>query len=171
VGSWGVRAHTSDCGLDLLSAAADKYLRGVKYKTFHVRHITELLRAHIIDEFAKESIGWEAHYIDFFYAYTLPYDFAHAAILVAECFAEYRQKGKYSIYDYEAEKNRRVAEFIFTDADLKFLRAELQSVLNPEHSLYESWKDSESFDEWRAHIQTLCDTLSQAVGEGGGGNE
>jgi hypothetical protein len=166
-----VRAHDSDCGLDLLSVAADKYLRGVKYKTFHVRHITELLRAHIIDEFAEESIGWEAHYIDFFYAYTLPCDFAYAVILVAECFAEYRQKGKYSIYDYKAEKKRRIAEFAFTDADLEFLRAELQSVLNPEHSLYESWKDSESFTEWQTHIQTLCDTLSQAVGEGGGGNE
>jgi hypothetical protein len=170
VGSLGVKAQDSDCGLDLLTVAEDRYLRGVKFKTFHVRHITELLRAHIIDEFAKESYGWKAEYIDFFYAYTLPYNFAHAVILVAECFAEYRQKGKFSTYDYEAKKKRRIAEFIFTGADLEFLRAELQSILNPVHSLYESWKDSESLNEWQAHIQTLCDTLSQAISEGGDGH-
>jgi hypothetical protein len=166
-----VKAQESDCGLDLLSVAEDRYLRGVKYKTFHVRHITELLRVHIIDEFAKESIGWEAHYIDFFYAYTLPDNFAHAVILVAEFFAEYRRKGKCSIYDYKAKKNRRIAEFIFTGADLEFLRTELQSILDPEHELYESWKGSKSFNEWRAHIQTLCDTLSQAISEYSKGND
>jgi hypothetical protein len=170
VGNWGVKAQSSDCGSDLLAVAVDRYLRGVKFKTFHVRHITELLRSHIIDEFAQESIGWEAQYIDFFYDYTLPRNFAYAVMLVAECFAEYRQKGKFSVYDYKAERKRRIADFIFTDADLEFLRAELQSILDPKHRLYESWKDDESFHEWQAHIQTLCDTLSQAISEGGGGH-
>ena len=170
MGSWGVRAHESDCGLDLLAVAENRILRGIKFKTFHVRHITELLRAHLIDEFAKESYGWEAQYIDFFYEYTLPHDFAHAVMLVAECFADYRKKGKYVIHDYEAKKNRHISEFVFTNADLEFLLTELQSILNPEHALYDSWKNSESLKKWQAHIKLLCDTLSQAISEGGDGN-
>ena len=167
MGSWGVKSHESDCGRDLLAVAEDRYLKGVKFKTFHIRHITEILRSHIIDEFAKECIGWEAHYIDFFYKYTLPYEFAHAVMLVAECFAEYRQKGKYTIYDFDKEKYRRIAEFIFTGEDLEKLRSELQSILDPNHSLYESWKESKSLTKWRTHIKMLCDPLSQAISEGG----
>ena len=140
VGSWGVRAHESDCGLDLLAVAEDRILRGVKFKTFHVKHITELLRSHIINEFVSESYGWESHYIDAFYDGTFHYRFAHAVILVAECFAEYRKKGKYTVNDYSKEKvrKRRIAEFIFTNKDLETLRTELQSILDPEHELYGS---------------------------------
>jgi len=42
VGSWGIRAHDSDYGLDLLGIVEERYLRGVKFKNFYVRHITEL---------------------------------------------------------------------------------------------------------------------------------
>jgi len=172
VGSWGVKAHESDCGLDLLAVAEDRYLRGVKFNTFHVKHVTELLRTHIIDEFAKENNGCESHYIDFFYDYTLPYRFAHAVMLIAECFAEYRQKGKYILNDYSTEKakKRQIVEFIFTNKDLESLRKELQAILAPEHSLYESWKDSDLFNEWQAHIEMLCETISQAMSEGGDGH-
>jgi hypothetical protein len=165
-----VRAHESDCGLDLLAVAEDGYLRGVKFKTFHVRHITELLRSHIIDEFSKESYGWEAQYIDFFYDYTFPTNFAHAVMLVAECFAEYLQNGKYQILDSKTGRNRRIAEFIITDGDVESLRAELQSILDPAHAMYDSWEDSASLNEWRAHVQMLSDTLTQALTKGGGGN-
>ena len=154
MGSWGIRAHESDDGLDLLAVAEDRYLRGVKFKTFHVRHITELLRSHIIDTFAKESSEWESHYIDFFYDYTFSYRFAHAVMLVAECFAAYRQNGEYTIQDFSTEKarKRRIAEFVFTNKDLELLRMELQSILDPQHSLYGSWKDSDSFNEWQATL-------------------
>jgi len=170
VGSWGVTTRESDYGLDLLTVANDRYLRGVKFKTFHVKHITELLRSHIIGEFVKESNGWETHYIDFFYDYTFPYHYAHAVILIAECFTEYRNKGNFLIYDYKAAKKRRIVNFIFTNEDLRALRSELQSILDPKHSLYESWQNSDYFNEWQAHIQMLCDTLLQAMTEGGDGN-
>jgi hypothetical protein len=170
VGSWGVRAHESDYGLDLLAAAEERYLRGVKYKTFHIKHVTELLRTHIINQFAKESVGWEAEYINFFYGYTLPYQFAHAVILVAECFAEYRQQGTYRIRDYKEDKNRRIAMFIYTGEVLNALLTEPQAVNAPEHPLYETWKDADTRNEWQTHSQTLCDGLSQAIGEGGDGD-
>jgi hypothetical protein len=166
----GSKTHQSDCGLDLLAVAEDRILREVKFKTFHVKHITELLRSHIIDEFAKESNGWESHYIDFFYDYTFPFHFAHAVMLVAECFMEYRRKGKLLFDNYETNKKRRITEFIFTGEDLEALRTELQSLLDPTHGLYNSWKDSDSFAEWQAHIKMLCDTLSQAIGESGDGH-
>ena len=168
MGSWGIRAHESDCGLDLLAVAEDRILRGVKFKTFHVKHITELLRSHIIDKFVKESYGWESHYIDAFYDGTFHYNFAHAVILVAECFAEYRQKGKYTVNDFSKGnvRKRRITEFIYTNKDLETLRTELQATLDPEHELYNSWFD-EHLNEWKAHIQMLCDTLSQAISEGG----
>ena len=173
MGSWGVRAHESDYGLDLLSAAVEKYLRGVKFKTFHVRHILEIMRSDIIDRFAKESYGWELEYTDFFYGYTFKYNFAHAVILVAECIAEYRQNGAYLICDFATEKTkkRQVKDFIFTEKDLYELQTELQSILVPKHPLHDSWADSDSFCEWQTHIQTLCDTLSQAITEGGDNDE
>jgi hypothetical protein len=52
---------------------------------------------------------------------------------------------------------------------LETLRTELQSILDPNHPLNESWYESESFDEWQAHIKTLCDTLSQAMRESDNG--
>ena len=167
MGSWGIRAHESDYGLDLLAVTEERYLRGIGYKNFHIRHITELLRANIVDEFVKESNGWESHYIDFFYEYTLPYHFAEAVILVAECFAEYCISGKYHIHDYKAEKERRISNFIFTDEDLKYLLKELQSILEPKHAFCKSWCESDSFGKWQSHIKTLCNFLSEAMSEGG----
>ena len=173
MGSWGVRAHDSDYGLDLLSVAVEKYLHGVKFKTFHVRHILEIMRADIIDRFAKESYGWEPEYTDFFYDYTFKYNFAYAVMIVAECFAEYRQNGAYLVYDFATEKTkkRQVKEFIFKDKDFEELRKELQSTLVPQDPLHDSWEDSEHFNEWQTHIQTLCDTLSRTIAEGGDNNE
>ena len=49
MGSWGIRAHESDTGSSFLSVVTERYLRGVKFKTFHVKHITELLRSHILE--------------------------------------------------------------------------------------------------------------------------
>ena len=172
MGNWGISAHQSDCGLDLLAVAKERILRGVKFRTFHVRHITEFLRSHIIDEFVAESNGWESQYIDFFYDYTFQYDFGHAVMLVAECFAEYHQEGRYTINDFSTEKGKKrwITEFVFTNKDLEFLRLELQFILNPQHKLYDSWKNSDSFNAWQAHMQKLCDTLSQAIHEGGDGN-
>jgi len=170
VGSWGVRTHESDTGLDLLSVAVNKCLRGVKFKTFHVKHVMAIMKAHIIDKFAKESYGWEAEYIDFFYECTFPYKFAHAVVLVAECIEEYHRMGKYIIHDFEADKKRQITAFDITKNDLKALLTELHTILDPNHELYQSWVESDSFSEWQAHIQALYDTLSQMANEGGDGN-
>ena len=170
MGCWGVRAHESDTGLDLLYAAVDKYVRGVKYKTFHVKHVMEIMKAHIVERFVKESCGWESEYIDFFYNYTYPYKFAHAVIIVAECIEEYRRNGKYFVYSSDTGRRRGIKEFIITREDLEMLRTELQALLDPKHCYYESWERSDSFDEWKAHIQMLYDVLSQAISEGGDGD-
>jgi len=171
MGSWGIKSHESDTGLNLLAVAEDRYLQGVEYTTFHIRHITELLRTHIVDKFVKESRGWESDYIDFFYEDTFPVDFAFAVMLVAECFAEYRQTGTYKFYDYKIDSERSINEFIYTGNDLEILRKELQSTLDPKHPLSKSWIGS-ALGEWQAHIHMLCDTLSEAilekVGDGDG---
>ena len=170
MGSWGIRTHDSDYGLDLLGIVEERYLRSIKFKNFYVRHITELLRAHIVDAFVKESNGWESHYIDFFYEYTFPYKFAEAVMIVAECFTEYREKGKYLIHDFKSDKKRRITHFIYSCKDLKHLLTELQSVLDPKHPLCESWSESDSFSEWQLHMKTLCSVLSEAMNEGGDEN-
>ena len=56
MGSWGVTAHESDCGLDLRFIIADKYLKKLNNKCFAIKDALELLRAHIIDEFYREHI-------------------------------------------------------------------------------------------------------------------
>ena len=172
MGSWGIRAHDSDCGLDLLGVAVDKHLRIIKFKYFHIKHINELLKSHIIGSYG-ECFADEVHYIDFFYEYTFPYDYAHAVMLIAECLAEYSQKGTLVIYDYKPKRKikRTITDVIYTREDLETLRNALQSMLNPNHSLYQSWKGSTSFNEWQLHIQTLCETLANELNklnEGGG---
>ena len=167
MGSWGVKAMQSDFGLDLLIIVEERYLQGVKFKTFHVKHITELLRAYIIDEFTKESYGWESEYIDFFYSYTFPYRYDEMIILIAECLTEYLSTGRFAINIFEKGSNnprrKKITEFIFTDDDLNCLLTNLRNVLNPECGLYESWKDSKSFDEWQAHIKGLIASIEKQV--------
>jgi len=171
MGSRGITSHESDFGLDLLAVAGDRYPRSVEYRTFHIKHIAEPSRTHIVDEFIKEGQGWEPEYIDYFYSYTFPYRLAKAVTLAAECFAEHRQTGKYNVYDHTTESERWINEFIYTSEDLEALCTELQSTLVPKHPLYDSWEESDSFSEWQAHIQMLCDTLSEAITEkAGGGN-
>ena len=169
MGSWGVRAHESDGGLDMLAVAVDRCLRAVNFKTFHVRHITELLNAYIVDKFVKESEGWDSEYIDFFYDNTYRRNFANAVKFIAECIEEYRCNGKYDIYDSKTDEYHQVTDFIITRKDLETLRSELQSTLEPDHILYDAWnQDSETLSEWLAHTQSLCEMLSQAITEGGG---
>ena len=165
MGSWGVKVIQSDYGLDLLIIVEERYLRGVKFKTFHVKHITELLRAYIVDAFAKESYGWETQYLDFFYDYTLPYRYDEAIILIAECLTEFFTTGKLAIniFDKGKPRKKKITEFVFTDDDLKSLLNDLQGVLTPERGLYESWKESASFDEWQAHIKMLCESVKNQI--------
>ena len=167
MGSWGVKAMESDYGLDLLIIAEKRYLQGVKFKNFHVKHITELLRAYIVDEFVQESNGWEAQYIDFFYDYTFPYHYDEAVMLVAECLNDYFRNGKFRMEIFEEGKDKptrkTISEFIFTANDLNKLLADLKNILDPTRGLYESWKESQSFDEWQAHIKMLCESIENQI--------
>lgn len=51
---------------------------------------------------------------------------------------------------HHANKN-----FLITEADLKLLLDELQSVKNPEHWLCRSWFREETREEWLTHIQSV----------------
>jgi hypothetical protein len=175
VGSWGVSAHESDYGLDLLAVVTDKHLREVNYKHFGIREATELLKTHIVAEFNRENgdvfkeIGSEKaqEYIDYFNEYTFPYHYAYAVMLVAECFAEYIKEGNLTVYDYGAKKDRTIFVFMYNTDELNAFLTELRAILNPEHVLYVSWKESKSFDKWKAFMEKLCGIVSQAISEGG----
>ena len=90
-------------------------------------------------------------------------NFTQGALLVAECLADYYRTGKLIVYEYTREScelvERRIRLFVVTEADLKLLLDELQSVQNPEHWLYRSWFREETRDEWLAHIQSVYQTL------------
>jgi hypothetical protein len=167
VGSWGVTAQESDYGLDLLAYAVEKNLRVKSFQCFNVAEIMQLLQAHIIDAFSKESEGWEQEYIDYFHNYTYPLNIAYASMLVAECITEYHKEGKFSVFDYETSKQQNIARFIITVGDIEALLTDLRNILSSGHSLYESWENSNAFNEWKEHIQALCGTLSIIASESG----
>ena len=92
-------------------------------------------------------------------------NFTQGALLVAECLDDYYRTGELVVYDYVGENydpvEHHIKDFVVTQADLKLLLDELQSIQNPEHWLYRSWFREETREEWLAHIQSVYQTLKE----------
>lgn len=75
--------------------------------------------------------------------------------------------GKLIVYEYTHEScepvEHRIKLFVVTQADLKLLLDELQSVQNPEHWLYQSWFRDETREEWLAHVKSVYRTLKEHI--------
>ena len=163
MGAWGILERQSDNGLDLLGIIVAEQLRKVDFATFNVAEAVKLLNEDTQNEIEQYRQKPPSEITEFYINESLMHNFTHAAVLVAECLAEYYQTGELVIYDYVGENydpvEHRVKDFIVTSADLQSLLEVLQSVQNPEHWRYQCWVDDETCQRWLTHIQSVYQTL------------
>lgn len=168
MGEWGVTMRESDYGLDLLELIRDSLLVGIDYKCLNVAEAIELLRKHILDEIKKANRGCTPEELDFYIKENFQRDFEEAALLIAECLADYYEHGELVIHDFSSgntgRPERYIRDVIVTDEDLKLLLTEMRKALSPESELYNSWEESEHLDEWHAYVKALCQTLERQSG-------
>lgn len=163
MGAWGILERQSDNGLDLLGIVVAEQLRKVDFATFNVAEAVKLLNEDTQNEIEQYRQKPPSEITEFYINESLMHNFTHAAVLVAECLAEYYQTGELVVYDYVGENydpvEHRVKDFIVTSADLQSLLEVLQSVQNPEHWRYQCWVDDETCQRWLTHIQSVYQTL------------
>ena len=165
MGSWGVTMRQSDYGLDLLGVIVGTQLKAADFSSFRVADALEVIKADIMEEIRRANRGCSAEDLVFYFSENFPCNFTQGALLIAECLADYYRTGELVVYDYVGENydpvEHHIKDFVVTEADLKLLLDELQSVQNPEHWLYRSWLRDETREEWLAHIQSVYQTLKE----------
>ena len=163
MGAWGILERQSDNGLDLLGIIVAEQLRKVDFATFNVAEAVKLLNEDTQNEIEQYRQKPPSEITEFYINESLMHNFTHAAVLVAECLAEYYQTGELIVYDYVGENydpvKHHIKDFIVTSADLQSLLEVLQSVQNPEHWRYQCWVDDETCQSWLTHIQYVYQTL------------
>lgn len=168
MGAWGVTMRESDYGLDLLELVRDAQLAGIDYKCLNIAEAIELLREHILDEIKKANRGCTPEELDFYIKENFQRDFEQAALLIAECLADYYEHGELIIHDFSSKNTgkheRHIRDVIVTDKDLELLLTEMRKALSPESELFKSWEKSEYLEEWQAYVKALCQTLEQQSG-------
>ena len=90
--------------------------------------------------------------------------FTNGALLIAECLADYYRTGALAITEYTGGSDSvdyYIKEFVVTQADLKILLEELESVQDPEHEKYQAWMEDSSREKWLAHIRSVCEALEE----------
>ena len=165
MGAWGITIRQSDYGLDLLGIVVETQLKKVNFSTFNVAEAMDVLRQDILEDIKRTNRGCPSEKLDYYINANFPRDFAQAALLIAECLADYYRTGELIVTEYVGEKydpvDHHIREFVVTPDDLKVLLDELESVQNPEHELYQSWFGEDTRQKWLAHIQSVRQTLSQ----------
>ena len=145
MGAWGIRERQSDYGLDLLGTIVGTQLKAVDFAIFNTAEAIELLRQDIMEDIKRTNRGCPPERLDCYINANFPRDFTHAALLIAECLADYYRTGELIVTEYVGENydpvDHHIKEFVVTPADFKILLDELQSVQNPECELYQGSTD------------------------------
>ncbi len=151
MGAWGIRALDSDEGLDVLNFLEENCLPG------HIAlKLEEIIAAMKDDGFFGDTFDE----IDFFYD--------HSALALTELYLDWLDTGKFP----DGELWDNIKEFTASGEALGFLLRYLHDIRNEvpdedgEREIVELWKDSPSWDEWSAHLDTLIQKLEKQT-EGG----
>ena len=165
--SWGITMRESDYGLDLLGTIVDTQLKEADFATFNAPDALEVIKADIMEEIRKANRGCSAEDLVFYFSENFPHNFTQGALLIAECLDDYYRTGELIVTEYVGENydpvHHHIKEFAVTEADLKILLEELQSVQAPEHWLYQSWFADSTREKWLAHIQSVQQTLQEHI--------
>lgn len=169
MGSWGITMRQSDQGLDWLDFTILPKLKETNFAAFSVSEAIELLRKDILDVIKRANRGCSPEDMKFYVEENFPREFAHAAMLIAECLADYYRTGELVLYDYVKGRSDpieyHVKKFVVTKDDLELLLKELKSVQEPEHEVYDSWIEDETREKWLVHIRSVHQLLSTRMTE------
>ena len=167
MGAWGITMRESDDGLDMLDHLIVQQLKEVDFAIFNVSEAIKLLRQDVLEVIKKANRGCSPEELKFYIEENFPRGFAEAALLIAECLADYYRTGELIVYDYIGEDydpvEHRIKEFAVTRTDLQLLMRELEKVQDPEHEVYQSWIREETRREWLSHIQGVYQTLKEHI--------
>lgn len=170
MGCWGITMRQNDYGLDLLETITEVQLKRRNFTVFDVSEALELVKADILDEIRRANPGCTAEVLSFYISTNFPRNFTLAALLIAECLADYYQSGELTVYEYDRKtcelSERSVRKVSVTESDFKILLRELQNVQNPRHWLYQSWFWEETRRTWLEHIQSIFQVLSKHTHNG-----
>ena len=165
MGSWGITMRQSDYGLDLLGSIVEAQLKKVEFSTFNVAEAIGLLRRDILDEIKRANQGCPPEKLDYYINANFPRDFTQAALLIAECLADYYRIGELIVTEYVGENcdpvDHHIKETTVTNAELKILLDELRKVQDPEHEIYQSWFEDSDCEKWLAHIRAVQQSLEK----------
>lgn len=170
MGSWGVTMRESDYGLDMLDSIMEAQFEKNDFKYFHAAQAVELLRQEILEEIERSCRGCSPEELENYIGMNFPGDFQQAAMLVAECLAEYYENGELVVYDYSGRntgpEERHIREVVVTEEDLRLLLEQLRNALSPESEMMSEWEWEEGCKEkWIAYAEGLCRALEQQIGK------
>ncbi len=165
MGACGILERQSDNGLDLLSVIVVDHLRKVDFAAFNVSEAVRLVNQFTMNEIEKYKQKLPSELTERYINESLMHDFTHAALLVAECLADYYQTGELVVMDYVGEnyypEEHHITDFTVTGADLQPLLEELQKGQDPEHWLYRCWASEKTRQRWLKHIRSVYQTLNE----------
>ena len=165
MGSWGVKALESDNGLDLISLLKTDYLP--KHKKLTLGGLIGFLKE---EGFLGETVSE----IDFLYDNT--------AIALAELYSEWRETGKLDYDDEDSNVWSAITNFSASATARKDLLRRLRSISatarkdllrrlrsiknqvsdeDGEREIVELWKESNHWESWDKHLDSLIELLQQ----------
>lgn len=144
MGAWGVKALESDAGLDVVDFLETFY----KGKTRLV--LSDIIVAFIIEGFLGKTRAEIDCYFD------------NTAIALTELYLMFQEAGELD-YDHEDERIslRKKTAFVSDPESLELLFQYLMDIKNEkpdedgERESVELWKDSPSYEKWKAHLENL----------------
>lgn len=152
MGAWGVKGLESDAGLDVVDFLED-----------HIPATKSLSLAEVIDWMREDGFFRDGD-VDFLYD--------NSAMSLAELYLDFSEQGFLDYDNEEEEKSLRgITAFTADSASLGYLLRHLQDIRDEvpdadgEREIVELWRDSASWEEWRAHLLRLITQLETLVGE------
>ena len=107
--------------------------------------------------------------LDYYINANFPRDFTQAALLIAECLADYYRAGELTVTEYTGEDytpvDHHITNFMVTKDDLQILLEELCRVQDPAHWMYNGWFRDSDRKKWLAHIRSVQQVLEEHRGD------
>lgn len=150
MGQWGIKALESDDGMDMLDFLEENYLS---------EH-TVLALGDMLDLLTEEGfLGESFEEVDYLYDNT--------ALALAELYVEWQETGMLNHDGEETQLWSLVTAFTDSPEAIDNLLHRLTDVRkevpdeNGERELVELWKESDSWDAWSKHLDSLIQKLEQ----------
>jgi len=157
MGAWGYEALESDSGLDVVDFLGDYIASNYKENDVHLK------LSEVIAEMKKNDfIGDTYENIDFFYD--------NSVMALCELYLMFKTS-RMIIYEDDEDQSRdlkkRVKSFEGDKESIKYLVQYLKNIDNEvpdedgEREIAVLWKESDSWDEWKSHLNSLITNMEK----------